>query len=299
MDGTSHPNPAANQAPPYFDVLFTRLQNNEPATTVAFGRHVHWGYWGDPDAADGSAEDYAVAAEKLCRRICDAAQIQDGQRILDVGCGFGGTIASLNERFSNLDMVGVNIDPRQLQRAAETVHSENGNQIEFIEADGCDLPLASESFDVVLAVESIFHFPDRAAFFSHAARVLKPSGRLALSDFVPPEDKVDLLKSFNTSTDEATRRTYGDINVLCSLESYERLAQQVELSLEAEEDISPNTLPTYPFLRKHLQTWEDPADAAFFDKATAQLETACRWGLLRYTILSFQKPASASLRKTA
>jgi SAM-dependent methyltransferase len=179
------------------------------------------------------------------------------------------------------------------------VRGQNGNQIEFIEADGCQLPLPSQSFDVVLAVESIFHFGDRAAFFSEAERVLQPSGRLALSDFVPPEDKVPLLKSLNTSADEATRRTYGNIDVLCSLESYHQLAREAALSLEAKDDISVNTLPTYPFLRKHLQSWEDPADAAFFDQATARLEMACRFGLLHYTILSFEKPASQSLRRTA
>jgi cyclopropane fatty-acyl-phospholipid synthase-like methyltransferase len=36
---------------------------------------------------------------------------------VDVGCGFGGTIASLNEHFSDLQLTGVNIDLRQLDRA--------------------------------------------------------------------------------------------------------------------------------------------------------------------------------------
>ena len=107
--------------PPYFDALFERFAAGDRAATVAFGRHVHWGYWPDPDAADGTPEDYARAAEELCRRVCDAAPVTGGMRVLDVGCGFGGTVASLNERFRDLDMVGVNIDPRQLARAAELV----------------------------------------------------------------------------------------------------------------------------------------------------------------------------------
>jgi hypothetical protein len=92
--------PSLAEAPPYFDTLFQLLQDNDPDTLAAFGRHVHWGYWESPDSADGSAQDYARAAERLCRRVCDAADIRDGQRIVDVGCGFGGTIASLNERFA-------------------------------------------------------------------------------------------------------------------------------------------------------------------------------------------------------
>jgi ubiquinone/menaquinone biosynthesis C-methylase UbiE len=290
---------SVGKAPPYFDILFARLQEHEPATSVAFARHVHWGFWGDPAGADGSADDYAAAAERLCRRVCDAAGIRDGLRVLDVGCGFGGTIASLNERFVHLDMTGVNIDRRQLDRAAATVWLRGGNRVRWVEADACRLPFPAGSFDVVLAVESIFHFPSRAAFFAEAARVLAPEGTMALSDFVPPEKAVPVLRSFNAAADEATVRTYGRIDVLCSLLSYREIAAAAGFAVAREDDVTPHTLPTYPFLRKHLRTWRDAADAALFDQATAQIETACRSGLLRYTILSFRRQAESALRQSA
>jgi len=276
-------------APPYFDILFSRLAENEPATTIAFGRHVHWGYWEEPAAADGSPQDYARAAECLCRRVCDAAQIQDGMAILDVGCGFGGTICSLNERFANLDLVGVNIDQRQLEQARKKFQPQHGNRARFLEADAGRLPFPADSFDVILAVEAIFHFESRDRFFAEAGRVLKPAGRLALSDFVPPEEAVPTLRAFNTSTNEAARRAYGKIDILCSLKSYRDLAGTTGLSLESEDNISPHTLPTYPFLRSHMKTWKIRDQARAFDKATAQLEMASHTGLLNYTILSFQK----------
>ncbi|MFN4261074.1 MAG: class I SAM-dependent methyltransferase [Gemmataceae bacterium] len=287
------------QAPPYFDILFARLQKQEPVTTIAFGKHVHWGYWDEPDQADGSPEDYAAAAERLCQQVIRAGAIHDGQRVLDVGCGFGGTIASLNERFGNLDMIGVNIDARQLDRARQEVRPHNGNRVEFIEADACQLPFPNDSFDRILAVECIFHFGDRGAFFAEASRVLRPGGVLALSDFVPPEDAVSVLKSFNASQDEATRRTYGAINVLCSLDNYRALAQSSGFTLDQVHNISRHTLPTYPFLRKHLRTWDDPADARFFDKATGQLEMACHADLLHYTILRFQRIAASQQARKA
>jgi SAM-dependent methyltransferase len=278
--------------PPYFDILFSRLEAQEPATTVAFGRHVHWGYWDRPEEADGSPEDYARAAERLCRLVCDAAQIRDGLRILDVGCGFGGTIASLNERFADLELVGVNIDPRQLERARRTVRPLHGNRIRFVEGDGCRLTFGPGSFDVVLAVECIFHFADRAAFFAGAARALVPGGRLALSDFVPPPEALPVLEGYAATTDRATRHTYGRIDVLGSLERYRALADQTDLELTRVDDLSPHTLPTYPFLRKHLRTWPDPQDARLFDRATARLEAACHTGLLHYSILAFHKKAA-------
>lgn len=280
-----------SEAPPYFDVLFTRLQA-EPELQQAFGRHVHWGYWHDPAAADGSGADYGVAAENLCRRICDAAGIHDGQRVLDVGCGFGGTIASLNERFRDLLLVGVNIDARQIERAAERIRPLNGNRLQFQQGDACDLRFAPDSFDVVLAVECIFHFPERAAFFAGAARSLREGGTLALSDFVPRPDALDLLRSFDPSRDEATRKTYGHIDVTCTLDRYRELAEAHGLSLVAEDDITANTLPTYPFLRRHMRTWNDTTEAAVFEKATAQLEVVSRHELLGYKILTFTRNGS-------
>ena len=145
-----------------------------------------------PPQATCSPEEYGTAAENLCRMVCDAAEIRDGMRIIDVGCGFGGTLASLNERFSDLQLVGVNIDARQLERAAELVTPQNGNSIEFVEADAARIPLPDNSFDVVLAVECVFHF-NRPGFFAETERLLDHGGTLTLSDFVPSERSLEYL----------------------------------------------------------------------------------------------------------
>lgn len=273
---------------PYFEGLFARLQANEPETSAAFGRHVHWGYWKNPAHADGSASDYGRAAEEMCRRVCDAAGIGNGQRILDVGCGFGGTIASLNERFSNLQLTGVNIDVRQLDRAQSTVRASNRNTIAFIEGNAMALPFPAASFDVVLAVECIFHFPERERFLAEAARVLRPNGVLVVSDFVPNEDALPMLRAYNPAADNAMQATYGTLKVDCSSAAYHHLGQRNGLMMLKEDDISVHTLPTYAFLRGYLSRI-DERHADLFQKATGQLEKTCRKGWLRYTILTFRK----------
>lgn len=279
--------------PPYFDVLFDRIRENDPSTLAAFGRHLHWGYWDQPDEADGSAEDYALAAERLCQLVCDAAQIADGTRVLDCGCGFGGTIASLNERFSSCLFTGVNIDQRQLTRAAEIVVPANDNQVTFRLADACDLPFGPEEFDAVLAVECIFHFPDRARFFAGAGRVLTRGGRLTLSDFIPPAHVVPYLESgFDPLADPATQNSYGRIDVRCTIEEYRELGKQAGLELDYEYDMTRHTLPTYSFLRSHMQDWRDAQLGEDFDKATALMQKASAKGMLLYKILSFQKTDS-------
>jgi cyclopropane fatty-acyl-phospholipid synthase-like methyltransferase len=290
------------QTPPYFDILFARLQASESIAERAFGRHVHWGYWDDPATADGTVEDFAAASEKLCHRVTDAASIASGQRLLDVGCGFGGTLASLNERFENLDLTGVNIDPRQLDRARQMIILRAGNKLRLLQADACALPFPGETFDAITAVECIFHFPSRKAFFTHVARLLKPGCRLALSDFVPDSARIDLLRSLGAGSDEATRTAYGHLDVCCTMEEYETLGNTVGLRLVHDHDCTPNVLPTYPFLRTSFQhggesTIKDGPDARMarlYDQATAQLEWACRKGLITYRIFAFERTGTTA-----
>ncbi|MDZ7958935.1 MAG: methyltransferase domain-containing protein [Aulosira sp. DedQUE10] len=133
---------------PYFDQLFGEIAQGHTEVIKAFGLHIHWGYWQNPALADGSIDDFASAAENLTTRVCDAGGAADGQSILDCDCGFGGTIASLSDRFHHLQLTGVNIDPRQLARAREQVQPRNHNHIEFVEGDACQLNFADNSFNM-------------------------------------------------------------------------------------------------------------------------------------------------------
>src|SRR5439155_10489956 len=139
-----------------------------------------WGYWDDPASADGSLSNFAAAAARLSRQVIAAAGVRDGQRVLDAGCGFGGTLADLHERLPGVDLVGLNIDARQLGQAREQLPT----RVRLVAGDACRLPFADASFDRVLCVEAIFHFAGRDLFLAEVRRVLRPGGRLVLSDFV-------------------------------------------------------------------------------------------------------------------
>lgn len=149
-----------------------------------------------------------MTSENPSRRwVCDAGRITDGLRILDVGCGFGGTIDHLNQRFSGAELVGLHIDGRQLRRALELVKARPGNTVDFVEGDACNLPFASGHFDVVLAVECAFHFRSRKQFVREVSRVNKLGGSLALTDFILPPDGKRPPGTWNASHERATCST--------------------------------------------------------------------------------------------
>jgi|FEC22Drversion2_1045045.scaffolds.fasta_scaffold01768_10 SAM-dependent methyltransferase len=163
---------AAHPTLPYFDFILALIAQANPAVEKSFGRHVHFGFWSDPASARGADSDFAQAAEQLSVELCQAGEITSGERVLDAGCGFGGTLAFLNERHHDMRLVGLNLESRQLDRARQLIQPTAGNVLELHQGDACALPFADASFDRVLAVECIFHFPSRARFLSEAFRVL-------------------------------------------------------------------------------------------------------------------------------
>lgn len=268
---------------PYFDLLLEFIDRS-PTIKTAFNRHVHWGYWPNPQQATFTAEDFANAAERLSQEVYGAATIANGQTVVDVGCGFGGTIASLNEHFSDLQLTGVNIDSRQLDRAKEWVIPQNNNVINWVEANAIALPFADASVDVVLAVECIFHFPSRQQFLQEVRRILKPGGQLAISDFLPFDlvSTLPLLKN-NPIGDSF----YGGFDISYTITSYRDLAQKTGFRLAIERDITTETLPTYDCLRRlamELKWFEVSAMTQ-----TLAIELVSRLRLLNYWILKFDR----------
>jgi len=272
---------------PYFDWIIKELDKGNADVEHTFGRHVHWGYWKDPKSADGTVRDFTNASERLCRMICDAAEIKSGMRVLDVGCGFGGTIASLNERFSPIELVGVNIDERQLRKARQKIKPIRRNSIKFIHANACGLPFEKNSFDVVLAVECIFHFPDRGLFFREAARVLKNGGRLSLSDVILSRKSPAHLSGIGRIVERLISSFYGQTSSTHTVEEYRTIAKHLGFKPLFELDITKGTLPTYPIVIRLLR--DNVKNIVFPYVATRFIEWSHKIGYSQYEILAYEK----------
>ena len=267
---------------PYFDALLEGRTRGAAAAGV-FDRFVHWGYWSDPRAATGKEEDFRHAMGRLDDLLLEAAGVSRCQKLLDAGCGFGGTLDSINRRLTGMDLVGVNIDPRQLDIARKQVSARPGNRVEFVEADACVLPFPDASFDRALAVECIFHFPSRQAFLKEAARVLAPGGLLALSDFVPwPRGG-----PFGRWVEREIGKGYGGMGDRWKNGNYAAMAKAAGLVIEADRDITANTLPTYPFLLKLMR--RDPPAARKMAWPTRLLWWTSALGIVRYRVLVFRR----------
>ncbi|HEX6233578.1 MAG TPA: methyltransferase domain-containing protein [Jiangellaceae bacterium] len=118
--------------------------------------------------------------------MLEAARLQPGERVLDVGCGHGASTVEAAERVAPPGrVVGVDISATMLRAAQARLTAAGLNNVELLEADAQVQPFEPESFDAVISRFGVMFFDDPQAAFANLARALRPGGRL---HFTCPQD---------------------------------------------------------------------------------------------------------------
>lgn len=144
-----------------------------------WGEHLHHGYWIRGD------ETKEKAQVQLVEHLAELTDIKPGAHILDIGCGFGASSLYLAKRYS-ASVTGITISPVQVKMAIQAAAREKVDaKFLLMDAEAMNF---EKQFDVLWSVESIAHYQNRPQFIASAAKLLKPGGWFAITDWFKKEN---------------------------------------------------------------------------------------------------------------
>jgi len=222
--------------------------------------NLHVGYWlpEDPDAP------LDVAQNNLTDILIERTPVGSGQKALDVGCGLGRPGVRLAEK-TGCDVVGITISPGQVTEANHYAQERGlGEHAVFQHMDAMNMSFESESFDAAWAFESLFHMPDRAQVLRQIARVLRPGGRLVLTDTY---EKVPF------SAIEAKIMYEGfQVNSFISPDEYRILLETLGFEVKELVDMSENTRNSYTRIMEVASQREAELRAIYGEDFVAEMQ---------------------------
>ncbi|KAK2034038.1 methyltransferase domain-containing protein [Colletotrichum zoysiae] len=280
-----------------------------------WGEHIHHGYW-----EDGS-ETKEQAQVKLIQLLLKISNVGEDSKVLDVGCGIGGTSRYLASTLG-CSVTGITISTKQVEIANRLTKAEASKESEkseaepdsdgffrlgrgkvrFIELDAEKMGefFAAEggSFDAVWISEALSHFPNKALFFENTFKVLKAGGKLALADWFKAESisETDFVNDIKPIEDGML------LPPLCTQQGYVDLAKDAGLSSIAEpKEISKDVSRTWDITWSLIQNpslwafaFSQGRDGIAFLQSFRAMRRGYANGTFQYSVMAFEKPEKST-----
>ncbi|KAG7673882.1 putative 2-methyl-6-phytyl-1,4-hydroquinone methyltransferase [Nannochloris sp. 'desiccata'] len=154
-----------------------------------WGEHIHLGYYTEAERARGyTKKNFIQAKYDFVEEMLQWSGADHPPKILDVGCGIGGTSRYLANKFPESKVTGITLSKNQVKRGTQLAAERGLNNVNFQVMDALAMEFPDNSFDLVWACESGEHMPDKTAYVNEMIRVLKPGGTLVIATWCQREE---------------------------------------------------------------------------------------------------------------
>jgi cyclopropane fatty-acyl-phospholipid synthase-like methyltransferase len=294
----------------YFSGLIQRMFTNQQVRDYYDQTETHYRFWWNLEESMAlhyglwltGTHSFTQALHNLNIAVAAAANIQQGERVLDAGCGVGGSSIFLAKTFG-CHCTGISLSEKQIARAhANSQESGLENQLDFRVADYTKTGLPDASFDVVWSIEAHVTETNKAPYFAEAARLLKPGGRLVVADYFT-------LKEERTAAEQFIMQNWlhhWAINDIASTKKVHAWMEAAGLKAVSETDITEGITPSsrrmyYACQAGKFGTWlynlvynATPFSKTHYKSGIYQYK-ALKSGLWAYKILVAQKQSGSSI----
>lgn len=192
----------------------------------------------------GGDESLQEAMARTNEVMAERAGIDERARVLDVGCGYGAAALDLAATH-HCEVIGLNISDKELEVAAQRARERGlDDRATFRWADFHDLPVDADAVEVVWSQEAFLHGVDKPGILEECRRVLRPGGRLVISDLL-----VD-----GSVPDSEREAIYARVHSPEMWDHHQYVAALGEAGFDVAcaEDWSDNVAPTYQAVRDGL-----------------------------------------------
>jgi MPBQ/MSBQ methyltransferase len=266
-----------------------------------WGEHIHLGYYGENERRGPfyGGKNFIEAKYDFIDKMLEFSQVKEPVKVLDVGCGIGGTSRYLAKKFPAAEVTGITISNEQQQRATALATERGVSNAKFEICDALNMKYEDNTFDFVWACESGEHMPDKEQYVKEMTRVLKPGGRIVIATWCQREEP----PAFSASERKTLDYLYGEWThpYFISIEEYGRIMERTgKLSGITTDDWAAQTIPAWrqsvwvgvwdpwPVIRRPRLWWKVIRDAWCLEV----MHRAFTNGLMRYGMMTAGKPAA-------
>lgn len=190
------------------------------------------------------SDSFTQAQENLTDYCISLLKPLKNKEILEIGCGNGVQALYINDRYDPLRITGIDLNKVNIEIANSEKDRAQTDQVHFLVDDAQNLTqIPSNSIDVLLNIESAFHYPDKAAFLKEVFRVLKPDGQYLIADILSTRKKREgLMKIWGKPM----------VHHFWSRKRYEEEFLKSELEITYREDITQQVIKGWSIYRNWI-----------------------------------------------